>query len=61
MPHGGGNAFGHVAISTFSEGHNIDAIITVPRKHSFLESLFKSSHTKKLAYHSHVPILAIHG
>jgi nucleotide-binding universal stress UspA family protein len=49
------------AISTFSEGHNIDAIITVPRKHSFLESLFKSSHTKKLAYHSHVPILAIHG
>lgn len=49
------------AISTFSEGHDIDVIITVPRKHSFLESLFKSSHTKKLAYHSHIPILAIHG
>ena len=48
------------AISTFAEGHNIDTIITVPRKHSFLESLFKSSHTKKLAYHSHIPILAIH-
>ena len=48
------------AISTFAEGHNIDVIITVPRKHSFLESIFKSSHTKKLAYHSHIPILAIH-
>ena len=48
------------AISTFSEDHNIDTIITVPRKHSFLESVFKSSHTKRLAYHSHIPILAIH-
>ena len=37
----------------------IDAIITVPRKHSFLSQLFKTSHTKKLAYHSTVPIIAI--
>lgn len=46
-------------ISSFAETKNIDAIITVPRKHSFLSQLFKTSHTKKLAYHSKVPIIAI--
>lgn len=47
-------------INRFVETKNIDAIITVPRKHSFLSQLFKTSHTKKLAYHSHVPTIAIH-
>ena len=47
-------------ISRFVEAEDIDAIITVPRKHSFLSQLFKTSHTKKLAYHSYVPIIAIH-
>jgi nucleotide-binding universal stress UspA family protein len=42
------------------ETNNVDAIITVPRKHNFLSQLFKTSHTKKLAYHSHLPIIAIH-
>ncbi len=46
-------------INQFVESKNIDAIITVPRKHSFLSQLFKTSHTKKLAYYSHVPIIAI--
>ena len=47
-------------IDRFVESKDIDAIITVPRKHSFLSQLFKTTHTKKLAYHSHVPIIAIH-
>ncbi len=47
-------------ISRFVETKEIDLIITMPRKHSFLSQLFKTSHTKKLAYHSHVPIIAIH-
>lgn len=46
-------------INDFVETKNIDAIITIPRKHSLLSQLFKTSHTKKLAYHSHVPIIAI--
>lgn len=46
-------------ISSFAESKNIDAIITVPRRHSFLSQLFKTSHTKKLAYHSKVPIIAV--
>jgi nucleotide-binding universal stress UspA family protein len=48
------------AIDAFTRDHNIDLIVTVPRKHSFLSGLYKTSHTKKLAYHSHVPVAAIH-
>lgn len=48
------------AISNFTIDHKIDLIVTVPRKHSFLSGLYKTSHTKKLAYHSHVPVVAIH-
>ncbi len=47
-------------INRFVEAKNIDAIVTVPRKHGFLSQLFQTSHTKKLAYHSHVPTIAIH-
>ncbi len=46
-------------INNYVETRNIDVIITVPRKHSFLSQLFKTSHTKKLAYHSNVPIIAV--
>jgi nucleotide-binding universal stress UspA family protein len=48
------------AISQFAEDRNIDAIITIRRSNSFLSNIFKSSHTKKLAYHSSVPIVVIH-
>ena len=48
------------AINTFTKDFEIDLIITVPKKHSFLSTLFKKNHTTKLAYSSNVPILAIH-
>ena len=48
------------AISNFTEDYNIDLIITVPKNHSFLSSLFRSSATKKLKYHTHVPMVTIH-
>lgn len=48
-------------ISSFVESKHIDAIINVPHKHGILSQLFKTSHTKKLAYHSRVPIIAIPG
>lgn len=47
------------AISQFTADNNIDLIVMVPRTESFLSGLFKTSHTKKLAYHSHIPIVAI--
>ena len=48
------------SISSFAADREIDLILTVPKKHSFLTGIFKTSHTKKLAYHSHIPILAVH-
>jgi len=48
------------AINQFVMDYKIDMIFTVPKKHSFLGGLFKSSHTKKLAYHSTVPLVAVH-
>jgi nucleotide-binding universal stress UspA family protein len=47
-------------INNFAVDKNIDLIITIPKKHGFFESLFKTSHTKKLAFHSHVPLMVIH-
>lgn len=46
-------------INTFIESRGIDALITLPKRHGFLSQLFKTSHTKKLVYHSKVPIIAI--
>ena len=46
-------------ISSFVESRNIDAIITVPHKHTLFNQFFVTSTTKKLAYHSTIPIIAI--
>lgn len=48
------------AINQFATDKNIDLIITIPREHSLIEKLFKPSHTKKLVYHSAIPVLAAH-
>jgi nucleotide-binding universal stress UspA family protein len=50
------------AIEQFSRDRNIDLIIIIPKNHSFINSLFSfnTSHTKKLAFNSSVPILAAH-
>jgi nucleotide-binding universal stress UspA family protein len=47
------------ATNQFVADYKIDLILTFPRKHSFLSNMFKTSSTKQLAYHSHVPIAAI--
>jgi hypothetical protein len=48
------------AVEHFTKDKNIDILITIPRRHSFLDRMFRGHHTKKLVYHSHVPILAVH-
>ena len=48
------------AINQFADDKQIDLIISVHKEHSFLERIFKSSHTKKLAYQSKVPLLVVH-
>jgi nucleotide-binding universal stress UspA family protein len=46
-------------INSYVDEHSIDLIITIPRKHGFFDGLFKERHTKKLAFHSHVPLMFI--
>jgi nucleotide-binding universal stress UspA family protein len=48
------------AINHFADTNAIDLIITIPKKHGLFEGLFRKSHTKSLAFHSHVPLMVIH-
>jgi len=48
------------SVNQFAVEQKIDLVITVPHRHSFINTLFKSTHTKKLAYHTYLPLLAIH-
>jgi len=48
------------AVEQFAKDHDIDLIIIIPKNHSFINSLFSTSHTKKLAFHTSVPLLAAH-
>jgi len=46
-------------INDFAEKNNIDLIVTLPQKHSFLESLFEKSLTRELLHHTHIPVMCI--
>lgn len=48
------------AINQFVDEQAIDLVISVPKEHAFFAKLFASSHTKQLAFHSHVPLLVLH-
>ena len=48
------------AINDFALANKADITIVIPKKHSFLESIFKKSHTKDLAFHSTIPLMAVH-
>ena len=47
-------------ILEFIDVNNCDLIVTSPKKHNFFYNLFVESHTKKLVFHSPVPVLTIH-
>lgn len=47
-------------INNFADEIHADLMIVIPKKHGFLENIFKGSSTKKLAFHSHIPVLSIH-
>lgn len=48
------------ALDSFIKDYNIDVLLTIPKHQSNAISLFKSTHTKRLAYHSRIPILVAH-
>ncbi|MEC4113389.1 universal stress protein [Myroides pelagicus] len=47
-------------IFEFLDQENIDLLVSITRSRNFFEKLFTSSVTKKLSYHTYVPILAFH-
>ena len=47
-------------INDFVDNNNIDLLITIPKKHRLLDSLFKNSNTKQLVAQSHVPVMCVH-
>ncbi|MBK7560433.1 MAG: universal stress protein [Chitinophagaceae bacterium] len=48
------------AISQFSKDKKVELIIVVHQEQTLFSKLFVKSHTKKLIYHSSVPVLAMH-
>jgi nucleotide-binding universal stress UspA family protein len=48
------------AINDFALENEADITIVIPKKHSLLDGLFKKSHTKELAFHSRIPLMAVH-
>jgi nucleotide-binding universal stress UspA family protein len=47
-------------INDFADKNNLDLVISIPKKHKLIEGLFKTSSTKQLVFHSHVPVMCIH-
>ncbi|MFI5164056.1 MAG: universal stress protein [Bacteroidia bacterium] len=47
-------------INTFADDHKCDWVAMIPHKHNILSRLVHESNTKKMAFHTHVPLLAIH-
>ncbi|MBS1744876.1 MAG: universal stress protein [Bacteroidetes bacterium] len=53
-----GNSFTE-AIDSFAIENKTDLIIVIPKKHGLFEGIFKPSHTKALAFHSHIPVMTL--
>ena len=47
------------AVQDFVERHKVDMLLVIPKKVGWFESLFRRSHTKMLAFHSHIPLLCL--
>jgi nucleotide-binding universal stress UspA family protein len=47
-------------INIFADEHKCDWVAMIPHKHNILSRLFNKSNTKKMAFHTHIPLLSIH-
>lgn len=45
------------AVNKYVDDRSIDWLIVIPKKHSWLESIFSKGHTKELVFHTRVPML----
>jgi nucleotide-binding universal stress UspA family protein len=47
-------------IMDFAAKQQADLILIIPKKHGLFDHIFKRSRTTQLAFHTHIPLLAIH-
>lgn len=47
-------------INDFVREKKMDMVVMIPRKHSLLKSIFNEPETKRIAFHTKVPLLALH-
>lgn len=47
-------------INEFSDKHDLDVVIVIPKKHNLLEKIFHKSRSKELVKNAHIPIVSIH-
>jgi nucleotide-binding universal stress UspA family protein len=47
-------------INDYVSKMHMDMVVMIPRQKSFFEKLFSGSTTKQMAFHTHVPLLALH-
>ncbi len=47
-------------ILDFDDRHQVDMLVMIPRRHNFLHKILHSSKTEKVAFMSHIPLLALH-
>lgn len=48
------------AVNEFVDNHDIDMAVTISRKHSLLHQVLHESDTKRLTFHTKIPVLALH-
>jgi len=49
-----------LGINDFVNENNIDIVTMIPRSHNFIWNLFNEPTSKKMAFHSNIPILTLH-
>jgi nucleotide-binding universal stress UspA family protein len=47
-------------IEEFINTRNVDLLVMIPRKRGLFESMFHNSLTKKMVFHTHIPLLTFH-
>lgn len=47
-------------IDNYLKDHAADLLVMIKRKHSFFDLLFNTSNTRKMAFHTHIPLLILH-
>ena len=47
-------------INNYISENDMNMVVTIPRKHSFLKSVFNEPDTTRIAFHTKVPLLALH-